>query len=59
VSGDPLLASAPDGVTPANHDGTPLQAIAVDRRPRRTRLPRWLAGPGRFWPDAPGFRPPL
>jgi len=58
-SGGPLLASAPDGVAPANRDGTSLRTIAANRGPRWTRLPRRLPGPGRVCPDAPRVRPPL
>jgi len=54
-----LLASAPDPVSSANHDGPPLRAGAVNRCPRRTRLPRWLPRPVPVWPDVPGIRSPL
>jgi len=59
VSGGPLLASAPDGLSPTNHDGASLRTATVDRCPRRTRLLCWLPGPRPVWPDARGVRSPL
>jgi len=57
VSDGPLLASAPDGLSPTNHDEPSLRTVAVDRCPRRTRLRRWLSGPRPVGRTPAGFGP--
>jgi len=57
VSGGPLLASAPDGLSPINHDETSLRTVDVARCPRRTRLLRWLSGPRPVDRTPTGFGP--